>query len=103
MIQGWISKLALRIHGRWCGPGISGPEAPIDEVDGACRDHDLCYAAHGWGSIECDAYLVHDLRKKLQHPEALTIRAMIAARFIVFVLCLRPRVRFRLMSIEMWD
>lgn len=103
MVQGWLSKLALRIHGQWCGPGLFGPQEPIDEIDGACRDHDLCYDTHGWGSIGCDAYLVHELRVRLQHPETLTRRAKVAARFIVFVLCLRPRVRFKVRSIEMWS
>lgn len=27
----------------WCGPGCSGPGAPINEVDAACKRHDECY------------------------------------------------------------
>ncbi|RDY66986.1 phospholipase, partial [Halobacillus trueperi] len=28
---------------RWCGPGCSGPGAPINETDAACKAHDECY------------------------------------------------------------
>ena len=27
----------------WCGPGCNGPGAPINELDAACKAHDICY------------------------------------------------------------
>ena len=32
---------------RYCGPGCSGPGAPINEVDRCCQIHDACYARYG--------------------------------------------------------
>lgn len=26
----------------WCGPGCSGPQSPINDVDACCMGHDLC-------------------------------------------------------------
>lgn len=28
---------------KWCGPGCSGPEQPINPIDAACKTHDECY------------------------------------------------------------
>ncbi|WP_325058505.1 hypothetical protein [Lentibacillus cibarius] len=28
---------------KYCGPGCSGPEQPINAVDAACQVHDICY------------------------------------------------------------
>jgi len=51
-----ISNTPIMIYGMWCGPNWTGgrfgsfnPEAnqsfhrPIDELDGCCREHDICY------------------------------------------------------------
>ena len=38
---------------RWCGPGCSGPGAPINAVDAACKAHDECFRKYGL-SCECD-------------------------------------------------
>lgn len=27
----------------WCGPGCNGPGPPINDVDAACKAHDICY------------------------------------------------------------
>ena len=96
----WASKLALKVYGHWCGPGHSGPQSPIDVVDAACRDHDLCYATHGWGNPMCDAYLVHELSIRLDHPSTLTKRGYVFAWVIYFVFSLRPSVRAQLLLIE---
>ncbi|WP_404450545.1 phospholipase [Virgibacillus necropolis] len=37
----------------WCGPGCSGPGAPINKVDAACKAHDECYRWHD-SRCECD-------------------------------------------------
>jgi len=46
------------IYGRWCGPGCSGPGAPIDSVDTCCRTHDGCYARRGYFDCQCDRDLL---------------------------------------------
>ena len=32
------------IYGNWCGALRSGPGAPIDDIDRACMNHDICLA-----------------------------------------------------------
>ncbi|BDR80192.1 hypothetical protein N072000002_04420 [Clostridium tetani] len=50
----------LVIHGNWCGPGHSGPEAPIDNIDACCQKHDYCYdrMSGNDGKKNCDMELV---------------------------------------------
>ena len=52
------------VYGNWCGPGCSGPGAPIDDVDSCCRAHDLCYTARGYSSCSCDRELLRCLEGK---------------------------------------
>lgn len=42
------------IYGRWCGPGCSGPGAPVDDVDACCLAHDHCYSRRGYFDCECN-------------------------------------------------
>ncbi|MDX8366780.1 phospholipase [Cytobacillus sp. IB215665] len=49
---------------RWCGPGCSGPGAPINDVDAACKAHDECYRIYG-RTYECDLMFVRQLRPKV--------------------------------------
>ena len=35
--------MSLRLYGRYCGPGNSGPGEPIDSLDEACYRHDKAY------------------------------------------------------------
>lgn len=46
---------------KWCGPGCSGPGAPINEVDAACKAHDHCYREFG-PSCHCDREFMNRLR-----------------------------------------
>ncbi|MCT4619704.1 MAG: hypothetical protein N4A62_09995 [Marinisporobacter sp.] len=46
------------IYGNWCGPGCSGPGAPISPVDACCKAHDLCYGKKGYFCSTCDDELV---------------------------------------------
>lgn len=48
----------MPIHGNWCGPGHSGPDAPIDTLDSLCQKHDNCYGSRGYFACSCDAELV---------------------------------------------
>lgn len=56
------ARLTLEIYGNWCGPGHSGPEAPIDNLDKACKQHDLCYARYQYFDCDCDAELIRTIR-----------------------------------------
>ncbi|WP_244988898.1 phospholipase [Robertmurraya siralis] len=38
-----IPRFCLFPRYNWCGPGCSGPGAPINAVDAACQQHDFCY------------------------------------------------------------
>lgn len=40
---------------RYCGPGCTGPGAPINPVDACCKFHDECYLKYGpRGRRYCD-------------------------------------------------
>ena len=52
----------LMYHGNWCGPGRSGPGAPIDTMDAICKKHDECYGARGYFACSCDIAMVQDIR-----------------------------------------
>ena len=49
---------------RWCGPGCSGPGAPLNPVDSCCKRHDDCYRRSG-PSKECDDMFLNCLRPKI--------------------------------------
>jgi hypothetical protein len=50
----------------WCGPGCSGPGAPINAVDAACHSHDICYRMSG-DRCWCDEQFMYRL-ERLQNP-----------------------------------
>ena len=51
-------------HGNFCGPGNRGlDKAPIDELDAACRSHDLCYGSAPITTCSCNAGLARDASK----------------------------------------
>jgi len=54
----------LHIYGKWCGPGYSGPEAPIDEVDNCCKLHDQCYDQLKPSTCSCDKEFLKCLESK---------------------------------------
>jgi hypothetical protein len=49
---------------KWCVPGCSGPEDPINDVDAACKAHDECYRRYG-PSCYCDLEFMQRLRPKV--------------------------------------
>lgn len=54
----------------WCGPGCSGPGAPVNQVDAVCMMHDLCYDS-GRGRCDCDREFIERLRPLVnRHTEA---------------------------------
>ncbi|TDK59796.1 phospholipase [Bacillus salipaludis] len=48
---------------RWCGPGCSGPGAPINDVDYCCYRHDTCLD-YGISPCQCDYEFMECLRYK---------------------------------------
>ncbi|MBB6453280.1 hypothetical protein HNQ94_001728 [Salirhabdus euzebyi] len=52
---------------RYCGPGCSGPGAPINAVDAACQAHDVCYQKYG-PTCFCDQQFLRRLRP-LMNPQ----------------------------------
>nr|WP_255457462.1 phospholipase [Sporosarcina sp. JAI121] len=48
----------------WCGPGCNGPGDPINDLDAACKAHDVCYRM-GRNACECDREFLHRLRSKI--------------------------------------
>ncbi|MFB5660398.1 phospholipase [Alteribacillus sp. HJP-4] len=62
----------------WCGPGCSGPGAPVNAVDAACKAHDLCYRRTK-NYCACDEEFIRRLAH-LQNPytrEGRNARAML--------------------------
>jgi hypothetical protein len=50
----------------WCGPGCSGPGAPINDVDECCRKHDKCLESHQ-SQCKCDQAFLKCLRPKVNY------------------------------------
>jgi hypothetical protein len=49
------------IHGNYCGYGNRGyNRAPVDQLDAACRKHDLCYDQQHQASCYCDKTLASE-------------------------------------------
>jgi hypothetical protein len=47
---------------KYCGPGCTGPGAPINAVDAACMAHDACYRLLG-PCCRCDQEFMYHLRR----------------------------------------
>lgn len=49
-----LGELGICFPGyRYCGPGCSGPGAPINAADQCCKEHDKCYRKYGHSNY-CD-------------------------------------------------
>ncbi|MFB4164645.1 phospholipase [Alteribacillus sp. JSM 102045] len=64
--RGFFPRFCVFPGYNWCGPGCSGPGAPVNAVDAACREHDYCYKYFGPGCA-CDQLFMHRLLY-LQNP-----------------------------------
>lgn len=65
--QAQTMSMAMPMHGNWCGPGhpSNGFRAslrPIDPLDAACMEHDLCYIRAGAMNCGCDVQLMNRLK-----------------------------------------
>lgn len=54
-------QLELDIYGNWCGPGHSGPGAPVDAVDEVCCRHDQCFCSEGYDDCACNRQAILDM------------------------------------------
>ena len=54
------------LYGNWCGPGHPSDSTnalpPIDFVDTACKNHDLCYEERGYFNCSCDLTFQEELQ-----------------------------------------
>jgi|GEM_PF-3221356 hypothetical protein len=59
------SMPTMPVYGNWCGPNhpkdIDNATAPIDLIDQACKNHDLCYQWQTYLDADCDKMLVFAL------------------------------------------
>jgi len=69
----------MPLHGNFCGNNVPTIEEedmakridilksiePIDEIDAACKRHDICYAEKGYFNDECDDGIYEDMVDKL--------------------------------------
>lgn len=53
-----------QFYGNYCGPGNRGGE-PIDDIDAACQQHDMCYHYNQRHDQKCDARFIRELRRLL--------------------------------------
>lgn len=63
---------SMPMHGNWCGPNhpsnpLEASYPPIDPLDEACRQHDVCIAAKGTGDCGCDIAFMNTL-KRMPYP-----------------------------------
>ena len=58
------SRGTFPVYGNWCGPAhpksSSNPD-PIDNIDAACKKHDVCYEKKGYFDCSCNEQLATDL------------------------------------------
>lgn len=67
--RGFFPRFCVFPGYNWCGVGCSGPGAPVNAVDAACKAHDECYKRFG-PSCYCDQMFLHQLHY-LKNPYTL--------------------------------
>ncbi len=60
-----VSAIEIDLYGNWCGPGNSGPGAPVDPVDQACCWHDICFCTRGYDRCSCNLELIEGLTEAM--------------------------------------
>ncbi|MFD2043775.1 Parvovirus coat protein VP1-like protein [Ornithinibacillus salinisoli] len=55
---------------RYCGPGCSGPGAPVNQLDYYCMQHDACYRQHGSRRV-CDDIFLRRLQPYIHRRDQL--------------------------------
>jgi Phospholipase A2 len=77
-------------HGNWCGVGDANRASPVDVLDAACREHDLCYERHGRGSCICDRAILRataSIVRRSQIPEPVRSKAATVNSLFSAALC----------------
>ncbi len=92
---GPAQAVSLPMYGNWCGPdhprdAYAAQLPPVDSLDAACMEHDICAATSGSGDCGCDIRFMNRLRgMTYAHPEQRTIaRAMYDA--LAMIPCADP-------------
>lgn len=77
-------RSGLPIHGKYCGPGHSGPGDPDDTLDSLCQQHDKCYGDNGYFACSCDGQLLKAIRDNRKNFKSAGEKAAAAAIFAYF-------------------
>ena len=59
-------RRGMKVWGRYCGPGHSGPGKPKDLLDSLCKKHDKCYSKKGYFACSCDRALMKSILTNLK-------------------------------------
>ena len=66
-------QLSMPVYGNYCGMGHGDPTGktpPIDAVDAACREHDMCYESLGDFEPWCDLELIGSMPDAIARTES---------------------------------
>lgn len=74
-------------YGNRCGPGNSGPGAPINTLDRLCQQHDRCYGNRGYFACSCDRELIAGIRANSFSGFAENAAALAVATYFNSALC----------------
>lgn len=66
---------------KWCGPGCSGPGAPVNRIDAACKAHDECYRSHR-NRCDCDQEFLNRLERQIDADTLEARHARIIYRYM---------------------
>ena len=73
------------VYGNWCGPNhprdINNALDPVDRLDAACMNHDICYAKKGYLDCDCDQTLNTEIKQDL-NSGVYTLDQILVARNI---------------------
>lgn len=78
---------------RYCGPGCSGPGAPLNDVDACCKAHDECYRTYS-SRCECDRMFLNCLKSKVNTRSDKGLDAALMYAYMklqVAMMCGQPR------------
>ena len=80
------TQLSFPIYGNYCGP-LYPPKGskpiPIDAIDNACKNHDMCYDYYGYLDKDCDKAIINELQLVTPETEAQNlIRKLLIAYFV---------------------
>lgn len=80
----------VKVYGNYCGPGNKGGE-PIDAIDNACKQHDMCYHYHGRHDNDCNEKLIKELAGLLKGKLTFKQRYFAQLMLLYFKNCKRKQ------------